>query len=393
MRQRHYVRRLAAILLTGVAFAAPAHAIAQNSAAVARSLRVCADPDDLPFSGAKPEPSGLYVELGQLIAQDLGRTFEPVWVLSNFGKRAVRTTLLAKTCDAYIGLPGVKGFMGPAVIYSKPFMHLSYAIMAAAGQPITGLDDLAGKRVAVQFSTPPQTLLANRDDVQSVTFLNPEDAAQALGRHDVDAAFIWGPTAGYINQTVFHGLFRVTPVAGDDMRYPVKIGFARVDEDLRDQIDLALDANHTAIANLAVKYGLPTAAPVILASLPDAPSSPITLATTTEPGAAQSPAPRAADVAATVAAPDDALDPAMVAAGHELFNGTCAHCHGPDAVQSVRKIDLRLLRHRYGDDAQAMFHETVTHGRPAKGMPNWNGIFTKDEFNKIFAYLSSVQTQ
>lgn len=389
MRRGRLVRRLAATLLTGAAFAAPAHAIARNSAAEVRSLRVCADPDDLPFSGAKPEPSGLYVELGQLIAQDLGRPFEPVWALSNFGKRAVRTTLLANTCDAYIGLPGVKGFMGPEVIYSKPFMHLSYAIMAAAGQPVTRLDDLAGKRVAVQFSTPPQTLLATRDDVQAVTFLNPEDAAQALGRHDVDAAFIWGPTAGYIDQTVFHGAFRVTPVAGDGMQYPVKIGFARANEDLRDRVDRALDANHTAIANLAMKYGLPAAAPVKLASLQDAPT--IALAATTESEVAQSPAPPAAEAAADVA-PEGAPTPAMVAAGHEIFNGTCAHCHGPDAVQAVRRIDLRLLRHRYGDETQAVFHETVTHGRPAKGMPNWSGIFTEDEFKEIFAYLSTVQT-
>ena len=110
----------------------------------------------------------------------LGRPFEPVWALSYFGKRTVRTTLLAKTCDAYVGLPGIKGFMGPQLVYSKPFLHIGYAIMAPAGMRITRLDDLSGKRVAVQFSTPPQILLASRDDVHSVTFLNPEEAVQAL---------------------------------------------------------------------------------------------------------------------------------------------------------------------------------------------------------------------
>lgn len=84
-------------------------------------------------------------------------------------------------------------------------------------------------------------------------------------------------------------------------------------------------------------------------------------------------------------------DPAMVAEGHEIFNGTCSHCHGPDAVQSVKKIDLRLLHHRYGDDMENVFHTTVTHGRPSKGMPNWSGVFSEDDFKKIFAFLKTVQ--
>jgi mono/diheme cytochrome c family protein len=93
-----------------------------------------------------------------------------------------------------------------------------------------------------------------------------------------------------------------------------------------------------------------------------------------------------APVADTIAGGD------MVKEGHEIFNGTCSHCHGPDAVQSVRKIDLRLLHHRYGDDMEETYHTTVTHGRPSKGMPNWSGVFSEDDFKKIFAFLKTVQT-
>ncbi len=80
-----------------------------------------------------------------------------------------------------------------------------------------------------------------------------------------------------------------------------------------------------------------------------------------------------------------------VAAGREIFNGTCSHCHGPDAIQSERRINLRLLQHRYGDKMDDVFHETVTKGRPAKGMPSWDGVFSDDDFSKILAYLHSVQ--
>ncbi|MBV8614520.1 MAG: c-type cytochrome [Acetobacteraceae bacterium] len=80
-----------------------------------------------------------------------------------------------------------------------------------------------------------------------------------------------------------------------------------------------------------------------------------------------------------------------VAAGHKLFNDNCAHCHGPDAIQGERRRNLRLLRHRYGDEMDQTFMITVTHGRVSKGMPNWSGILSDQEFHAILAYLSSVR--
>jgi mono/diheme cytochrome c family protein len=88
-----------------------------------------------------------------------------------------------------------------------------------------------------------------------------------------------------------------------------------------------------------------------------------------------------------------AATPTAVADGRTIFNGTCNHCHGPDAVQSVKKIDLRLLHHRYGGAMDQVYHYTVTHGRESKGMPNWSGVFTEDDFSKILAFLHSVQTE
>jgi mono/diheme cytochrome c family protein len=83
----------------------------------------------------------------------------------------------------------------------------------------------------------------------------------------------------------------------------------------------------------------------------------------------------------------------IVADGRKIFNGTCSHCHGPDAVVSARRLDLRQLRHRYGDNTESVFEETVTKGRPAKGMPNWSKVFTEDKFREIYAYLNTIQTE
>ena len=84
-------------------------------------------------------------------------------------------------------------------------------------------------------------------------------------------------------------------------------------------------------------------------------------------------------------------DKAILAAGREVFNGTCGHCHGPNAVQAERKIDLRLLKKRYGEDMEKTYWETVNDGRPAKGMPAWKEVFNEDQLKSVYVYLQSVQ--
>jgi len=49
------------------------------------------------------------------------------------------------------------------------------------------------------------------------------------------------------------------------------------------------------------------------------------------------------------------------------------------------------LQHRYGEDFDQVFMNTVTHGRVTKGMPNWSGVLTDEQFHEILAYLHSVQ--
>ena len=95
--------------------------------------------------------------------------------------------------------------------------------------------------------------------------------------------------------------------------------------------------------------------------------------------------------AATPAEPGISTNPEDIAAGRKLFNDNCSHCHGPDAVQGEQRRNLRLLRQRYGNDMAQMFMTTVTHGRVTKGMPNWSGIISPAEFQKILAFLSSIQ--
>jgi len=392
-RNQVIVRSTLLPLAVAAAFAAP---LAQGRAADTGPLRLCADPTNLPFSSDNPSQPGLYLEIGQALGQALGRPIAYDWYKSYFGKRTVRVTLLGKQCDAMIGLPLSEDFMGPAVILSDKIAREGYALVSAKetdkDHTIGALAELKGKRVAVQYETTPQNLLAERNDVTLVTVLSPDEGMKALAEGKADAAFIWGPVAGWLNKTNYGGRFRVQPTEGKGLSFDVAIGFAKKSSSLRDQVNAALPALQRMIEDLAAKYGVPTDPPIKLGTTPalirlaslDSPTrSDASPAPVAEPSA---PAVRVAEAMETAAATE------TISAGKEIFNGTCAHCHGPDAVQSERRINLRLLHNRYGDDMRAKFWTTVHDGRPAKGMPAWKEVFTDDQFESIYAYLLTVQT-
>ncbi|OAF06837.1 c-type cytochrome [Bradyrhizobium neotropicale] len=365
-----------------IASAAPSHADE------AQPFRLCADPTNLPFSSDSPSQPGFYVEIGRALAQALGQPIAYDWYKSYFGKRTVRVTLLGKQCDAMIGLPRSEDFMGPAVIFSGAFAKEGYALVTAKGQAIGGIDGLKGKRVAVQFASTPQNLLASRDDIQKVTVLSPEEGMQALDQGKADVAFIWGPVAGWLNKTSYHDRYQIELTEGEGLSWDAAIGFAKTSTELRDRVDAVLPQLQKTIADLAVKYGLPTGQPVRFGAALAVPAG-TTTGTGTGAGVTQ-----VASVVATEAKGDAAAPSAeAVGTGKEIFNGTCAHCHGPDAIQSERKIDLRLLRHRYGDEMREKFWTTVHEGRPAKGMPSWKDVFTDDQFDSIYSFLLTVQAE
>src|SRR2546427_8166373 len=283
-----------------------------------------------------------------------------VWWRSFYGARAVRNTLLADTCDAYVGLAAEAGFMDRRVAVSRPFLDVGYAIMAPRSLAFARLDDLKPHRLAVEFRTPAQSLMATKEGFSVSTFRSAEEAVEALGRHEVDAAFVWGPIAGYLNVTKFAGAYRIVPVAGEGLQWRIGIGVRKGDETLRRRIDEALGQLEPEIRRAAEHYGFPLAAAVDLTATPPAAPQPTTV---------------------------DA-----VAAGRTVFNQHCSHCHSPNAHSPEPARDLRRLRIRYGERMTAVFYEAVTLGRSAKGMPPWKEILKQEDIVRILSFLESVQS-
>ena len=131
-----------------------------TAARSAEPLRVCLDPDTPPLSMVAGDRHGIYHEVGERLAAALGRPFQVHWWPTDLGKRAIRLTVLADRCDVMLGVPNVKGLMGPRLLVAGPLLELGYVLVLPEGQSIERVEDLVGRRVAVAFNSEAQSALA-----------------------------------------------------------------------------------------------------------------------------------------------------------------------------------------------------------------------------------------
>jgi polar amino acid transport system substrate-binding protein len=156
-----------------------------------------------------------------------------------------------------------------------------------------------------------------------VTVRSPEEGMRALSEGKADVAYLWGPSAGYLNKYTYGGRYQVIPTEGHAMSWPVAIGFRRGDDMLRERVQRELDTLGPWIQELGARYGFPDGAPVNLTTTADrrpdvdtaAPFNGIILVKAQTPASAP-------------ATKGGKTDAAMVARGKMAFNTHCAHCHG-----------------------------------------------------------------
>jgi ABC-type amino acid transport substrate-binding protein/mono/diheme cytochrome c family protein len=371
--------------LSTVAFVMAAMA---SSAFAAEPLRVCSDPDNLPFSKSEGPDKGLYIDLAEMVGKRLGTTVEYVWWLSFNQRRALRNTM--EGCDAYFALPADAAYRVKGVDKSNAFLDLSYAIVAPLGKTFTGLADLKGKRVGVLFGSPPQILLATREGYTWNTFRSHEQMFEALEKGEVDLALMWGPSAGFDNLKLFNSRWQVLPVRGDSLTGQVAVAVSKSKPGLKDQINQALQDLQPEIGKLVVKYGFPTQAPIDLVLTTKTPLNSSSTVT------AQKLPAKSGFVRVGM---KEAQKPDLVVANASLspdeaksvFNNKCSHCHGANGASPVQERDLRKLTIRYKDQWKDVAYNTISKGRPDYGMPAWNGIIPDEEIKSLIEFLSTVQ--
>ncbi|HZV23757.1 MAG TPA: quinoprotein dehydrogenase-associated putative ABC transporter substrate-binding protein [Luteimonas sp.] len=277
-------RALRALLSIGLLMSCQVHA---------RELRVCADPNNLPYSDEEGE--GFENRIVELIARDLGAHVDYTWWAQRRG--AIRNTLNAGHCDVIPGMASSGGMTGT----TDPYYRSTYVFVTRAGSGLGNLhslDDprLRTLRVGVQLigddgaNTPPAHALARRGIVDNVRgymvygdyarHAPQADIVDAVAKGDIDVALTWGPTAGYFaarEQTPLR-LVPVTPWLDgpqSPMVFDVSMGVRRDDRALRRALDRALARNHAAIQRILDDYHVPRVptAPAAVSQVPrsDAP--------------------------------------------------------------------------------------------------------------------------
>lgn len=393
-------------------------------AAAAEPLRVCTDPDNLPFSKSDGAQHGLYVDLAELVANRLGSPVEYVWWLSFNQRKALRNTILSDGCDAYFALPFDADYKTRGLLRTQAFLDVGYAVVAAPSFKFSTLTDLKGQRVAVQFASTPQILLSTRDGYSMTTFRAADEALDALAKGEVDAAFIWGPIAGYGNKQRFQSRWTVTPVSGNSLSGQVAVAVPRGKEALLADINRALLALRPEIAGLAEKYGFPQAPAVEIVQAAPRLLRPLTLAAArpvagfqfvghVEPAPVrlaqldEKPKPKAkpgskapaAKAAAVVEAPAPTAAAASIApvmsemamAGRVRFNDQCSHCHSVDGASPLPERNLRRVKARYDDKWREIALTTIKNGRPDMGMPPWKDALSDAEIDKLLSFIETIQ--
>ena len=139
---------------------------------------------------------------------------------------------------------------------------MGYAIVGPKGVTYTSVEDLKGKRVAVQFETEPQNIVGPRDDVTAVTVLSPEEGMKALAEGRADAAFPLVAERGLPQQDPpYDGRFVIVPVDGPGLTFTTAIEFAKASSALRNSIDAALPDVSKQFPAILAKYGIGSDAP------------------------------------------------------------------------------------------------------------------------------------
>ena len=260
-----------ALLITASALACVV-LLGASKPAAPRPLRVCADPNNLPYSNAKQE--GFEDKLAQIVARDLGRKVEYYWWAQRRG--FVRNTLKAGHCDVIMGTAAGMEL----VLTTKPYYRSSYVFVSKASAPeIRSLDDprLHTVKVGVQLigddfnNTPPAAGLTRRGIVRNVRGYTvygdyreanpPSRIVRAVEKGEVDVALVWGPLAGYFAKQSRVPL-RVAPISpSSDGPLPyifaIAMGVRRGDTAFRDTLDQVIVRRRAEIDRLLADYGVP----------------------------------------------------------------------------------------------------------------------------------------
>ncbi len=240
------------------------------------ALRVCADPNNLPFSNEKRE--GFENKIADLIAGEMGRPVEYTWWAQRRG--FFRNTLRAGMCDVVIGVPNSFELADT----TQPYYRSTYVFVGLRSRhlDVGSFDDprLRELKIGVQMigddgaNTPPAHALSNRgmvDNIKGYTVYGdykqespPSQIVNAVLNKEVDVAVVWGPLAGYFAGR-HKDLLDIRPVSPEidlpylPFVYDISVGVRRGEDDLKAKIGEILTRRRADIDAILERFNVPRA--------------------------------------------------------------------------------------------------------------------------------------
>jgi quinoprotein dehydrogenase-associated probable ABC transporter substrate-binding protein len=256
-----------------------ASAQTQDEPAPRTALRVCQDPNNLPFANLKGE--GIENKIAELFGKELGLPVSYYSAPQRFN--FIRNTLKFKLpnedyrCDILIGVP--VGF--DQVSATKPYYRSTYALVFAKGRgmdQVRSADDflqldqakLEKLRIGIYDRSPASDWLNKHHLVdQGVPYhimnADPDQYPGEIIEKDLaagklDVAIVWGPIAGYFAQRVKSPELIVVPLKsepGVKFDYQMAMGVRYGEREWKQQIEGLIESKHTEIQAILKTYGVP----------------------------------------------------------------------------------------------------------------------------------------
>jgi quinoprotein dehydrogenase-associated probable ABC transporter substrate-binding protein len=245
-----------------------------KEAAAVTQLRVCADPNNMPFSNEKLQ--GFENRIADLIAKDMGLTVHYTWwgQRRGFIRNTMNATLASGRCDVVMGVPDKYDL----VRTTRPYYRSTYVFVYRKdkGLALKSLDDAALKTLKIGVhllgddytNPPPVHELGKRHIVDNVegfsTFYSAENPPSAIvdavASGKIDVAIVWGPVGGYFaaRQRVPMTVVPIPSGKGDlPFAFDIAMGVKPGNDALSVRVQDVLDRRRADIAQILKTHGVP----------------------------------------------------------------------------------------------------------------------------------------
>lgn len=244
------------------------------------AFRVCADPNNLPFSAKSQD--GLENKIAEIWARELGLPLEYTWFPQRRG--FIRNTLKALNasgtsykCDIVMGV--ATGF--DQLMTTRPYYRSTYALVYLKGRGLDGVTSgehfvnldpevRNGLRVGAFTPTPGAKWLARHGMIgQMVAFVAMSGDPEAypgeiiekeLANGNLDAAIIWGPIAGFFAKRVNDLEMAVVPLEsepGIQFDFAISAGVRYGDSERKQLLEDLISRTAAPMQEVLANYNVP----------------------------------------------------------------------------------------------------------------------------------------